>query len=96
MASQLFETLTLPDAIGILGALLYLASYAAVQTRQLDGNGLRFTAANTVAALFVLIGLAQNFNMVAAIIQITWLLIGGHRLLNAFAQKGGETLRKTW
>ncbi len=94
MASQLFESLTLPDVIGILGALLYLASYAAVQTRQLDGNGLRFTIANTVAALLVLIGLSRNFNIAAALIQITWLLIGGYRLFNVLTQKGGDTLRK--
>ena len=90
MAYPLFENFTFLDAIGIFGAVLYLATYAAVQMNLLDGNGLRFTAVNTVAALFVLIGLTQNFNMAAAIIQITWVMIGGYRLLVSYAKRDVE------
>ncbi len=95
MAVQMFGSLTLLDAIGLFGALLYLTSYVAVQTRKLDGNSLQFTAANTVAALFVLIGLFQNFNIAAAIIQITWVAIGGYRLFNYSFGKRAEISQKT-
>ncbi len=67
--------------IGLLGALLYLASYAAVQTGRLDGNGSLYALANTAAAALVLTSLFESYNPACAIIQVTWLIIGLARLL---------------
>jgi hypothetical protein len=73
--------ITLMEMLGIFGALLYLLSYTAVQTSRIDGNGLGYTIINTIAAGLVLLGLTQNFNLAAALIQIAWLLIGTSRLI---------------
>ena len=74
--------ITLMDGFGIVGAFLYLLAYSAVQTGQLDGNGASYTLVNTIAAGLVLLGLTQNFNIAAVIIQTSWLLIGTSRLVH--------------
>ncbi|MEM7530429.1 MAG: hypothetical protein AAF416_22810 [Pseudomonadota bacterium] len=70
--------------VGIAGAVLYLANYTSLQLRLLDGNGVLYTALNTLAAALVLAGLTFAFNPGAAIIQIAWLIIGTFGLLLRF------------
>jgi hypothetical protein len=76
--------ITLRDSLGIVGALLYLLAYSAVQIGHLDGNSASYTLVNTLAAGLVLLGLTENFNLAAVIIQTSWLLIGACRLVYAF------------
>lgn len=67
--------------IGLVGAALYLGSYAAVQIGRMDGNGTAYTVANTLAAALVLISLFDKYNTASVVIQVAWLSIGLTRLL---------------
>lgn len=61
---------------GITGALIYLMSFAAVQSGRLRGDSITYSAFNTVAALLVLSSLSVSFNPGAFIIQTSFATIG--------------------
>lgn len=63
------------DAIGLVGVVLYIAAYAALQLGLVQGSGYTYTVTNLVAALLVLVSLMESFNLSSAIIQITWIAI---------------------
>ncbi len=62
--------------IGVCGFVLYIASFAALQFRILDGNGFRYVVLNILAAIFVLISLVEAFNLASVLIQVSWIVIG--------------------
>ena len=64
------------QTIGLLGFFVYLASFAALQMRLLDGNGVAYAALNILAAALVLVSLTEAFNLASALIQISWIVIG--------------------
>ncbi len=64
------------QAFGVLGFLLYIAGFAALQTGHLDGNGLAYTLCSVSAATCVLISLAGAFNLASLLIQVSWICIG--------------------
>lgn len=68
--------MSLYQVIGLMGFLAYLGSFAALQMKLLDGNGVRYAALNILAACLVLISLTEAFNLASALIQISWILIG--------------------
>lgn len=63
------------DVFGIVGGCLYLVGYAALQLGFIRGQSYIYPLVNGVAAALVLIGLTQNFNLAAAAIQISWIVI---------------------
>ena len=65
----------IPEVAGLLGVLLYVGAYAALQTGLLRSNGYSYAAANLAAAALVLLSLSSNFNLSAAISQIVWIVI---------------------
>ena len=71
-----WEAGALPKGAGVAGALLYLFNYAGLQMRLIDGNGVTYTLIGMTAACLVLIGLTDQFNLGAAIIQVSWLVLG--------------------
>jgi len=68
--------LTVFDAFGLLGFIVYLAAFSALQFEWLDGNGRAYAWANILAASFVLVSLVEAFNLASALIQISWIIIG--------------------
>lgn len=62
------------DAAGILGATVYLGSYAALQLGILTNRGYAYPALNLVAASLMLTSLVGNFNPWSALIEICWIL----------------------
>ena len=64
------------QALGVFGFLLYIGSFAALQLRMLDGNGMVYTMCNLAAASLVLISLIYDFNLASALIQVSWIGIG--------------------
>lgn len=69
MPPQFYET------AGLLGVVLYLGSYAALQLGLIRGNSRTYTLLNLAAASFVLISLLTEFNLASAMIQISWIVI---------------------
>ncbi len=62
--------------IGVIGFLLYLLSFGSVQLGWLDGNSLAYSLANILAASLVAISLTVDFNLSAALIQGSWIILG--------------------
>lgn len=61
---------------GVVGSIIYVATFAAMQLGRIDGNGLRFTLLNILAASLVASSLFVEFNLSTALIQFSWLLAG--------------------
>ena len=66
---------TMYDAVGLLGVLIYIASYFALQLGWVRGQGYLYPAMNIAAAGCVLISLSTNFNLASATIQVTFIAI---------------------
>ena len=62
--------------IGVVGFLLYLLSFGSVQLGWLDVNSLAYSLANILAASLVAISLTVDFNLSAALIQGSWIILG--------------------
>lgn len=60
---------------GLLGVVLYLGSYAALQTGFVRGSSYAYAMLNLFAASLVLVSLFHSFNLSSAIIQIAWIVI---------------------
>src|SRR5271154_6366027 len=69
------STADIPEAAGLLGVILYVGAYAALQSGLLRSNGYTYAAANLAAASLVLLSLTIDFNLSAAISQIVWIVI---------------------
>lgn len=78
--------LSISEAIGLGGALLYSISYLLSAYDRLPSQSPLYYASKLVAATMVLISLSQNFNLASAIIQVFFItvsLIGITRHLDA-------------
>lgn len=62
-------------AVGLLGVVLYLAAYAALQLGFLRARGYAYPSLNLLAAICTLVGLFAAFNLSSALIQIAWIII---------------------
>ncbi|MDA8708096.1 hypothetical protein N9M10_01855 [Hellea sp.] len=76
-------TVTLYDVLGISGVVIILAAYLALQLDKLSVQDWRYSAANAVGALLILISLIFSFNLASFIIEIAWLLISLFGLFKA-------------
>ena len=79
--ADVFSTLggieaTWPQAIGILGFVIYVGGFLLVQARLMCGNGLWFPASKVVAALCVICSLSEAFNLATLLVQISFIAIG--------------------
>ncbi|SIO26407.1 hypothetical protein SAMN05444722_1086 [Rhodovulum sp. ES.010] len=72
---MLLEFDDLRDIVGPAGVLLYLGSYFALQSGLLRGHSYSYPALNMVAAGCVLFDLQSQFNLSAALIQVSWIAI---------------------
>lgn len=64
------------QVIGMMGFLVYIFAFGCVQLGCLDGNSLRYSLYNVLAASLVAISLFAEFNLSSAFIQGSWILIG--------------------
>ncbi|WP_288930183.1 cyclic nucleotide-binding domain-containing protein [uncultured Maritimibacter sp.] len=63
------------DGLGLLGAALYLGSYAGLQFGVIRGNSALYTILNLAASLAVLTSLFSQWNLSSAVIQTSWVVI---------------------
>ena len=61
---------------GLVGFVGYLAPYVLLQLGRIDANGVAYTTSNVAAASLVLVGLIEQFNLAAALIQVAWIAVG--------------------
>ncbi len=70
------ESFSLMQAIGLLGVTGYMSCFASLQLGLIDGNGRFFAMMSVINASLVLVSLMEQFNLPAAIIQISWITFG--------------------
>jgi len=80
-------TITLYDILGIGGVAIILIAYLLLQLEKLSAQDWRYSAANAVGALLILISLLFSFNLASFIIEIAWLLISIFGLFKAFSSR---------
>ncbi len=66
--------MTLPDAIGLVGVVLYVAAYASLQMGILGLADARYTVLNAVGGMAVIFSLMWSFNLAAFVTQVFWLI----------------------
>jgi CRP-like cAMP-binding protein len=62
-------------ALGVIGLLLYVGSYFALQLGLIRGDGWLFPALNLAAALSLILSLIEAFNPFAMAVQVAWTVI---------------------
>lgn len=80
-------TITLYDSLGIGGVVIILIAYLLLQLEKLTAQDWRYSAANAVGALLILISLLFSFNLASFIIEIAWLLISIFGLFKALSSR---------
>lgn len=63
------------NVVGLVGVVVYLGSYFILQAGLIRGQSYGYAGLNLFAACCVLFSLQQNFNLSAAIGQISWIAI---------------------
>lgn len=63
------------NIFGVFGVIVYLVSYLALQIGLIRGQGFLYPSLNILAAGLVLYSLQTNFNLSAALIQISFIII---------------------
>ncbi|MCR6636777.1 cyclic nucleotide-binding protein [Devosia sp.] len=64
----------LATAIGLIGAVAYLAGYALIQMRVLTIDDGRYAALNVLGGLALIYSLLWNFNLGSFLTQVAWLI----------------------
>jgi hypothetical protein len=72
------------DAAGLVGVVLFLGAYAALQTGLIRGTGYLYASLNLCAASLVLLSLMSAFNLSSAVIQVSWIIISAVGILRTF------------
>jgi CRP-like cAMP-binding protein len=66
---------TTSELVGLVGALVYIGAYFAMQLGLLAGQSYLYAGLNIVAAGCVLVSLRETFNLSSALIQTVWIAI---------------------
>ena len=78
------DSVTFPDAIGLIGVLIILIAYAALTLEKVNPKGWMYSAGNGLGAVLILISLAYSFNLASFVIEIAWLAISLYGLWKAW------------
>ncbi|QFY62596.1 cyclic nucleotide-binding protein (plasmid) [Rhizobium grahamii] len=84
--------MTLPDIVGLIGAVFYLTAYALLQLRVLAVEDSRTTLLNVLGGICLIYSLSCNFNLGSLVTQVAWLfftIIGYVRFRMARTRMGG-------
>ena len=71
------------DAIGIVGVGLILIAYLLLQTERLSSRSASYSLLNLLGALAILVSLAVDFNLSAALMEGCWVAISLFGLFKA-------------
>ncbi|THD34504.1 MAG: cyclic nucleotide-binding protein [Sphingomonas sp.] len=79
--------MTLYDAIGLAGTALILGTYALTVAGRVDAKQPAALLGNFLAASLILVSLAHDFNLSAAIVESAWALIAGIGLMRVVLKR---------
>lgn len=85
--------MSLPDIIGLLGAVFYLTAYALIQLRIYTVDDAIITLLNILGGVALIYSLSWNFNLGSIITQVAWLLftIIGYARYRVMARRRATT-----
>jgi hypothetical protein len=84
--------LSIYDLAGFLGAAIIVVAYLAMQQRWLNALDWRFSAANLLGSLLILISLWFEWNFPSVVIEIFWALISLMGLARSLAERRRRNL----
>ncbi|SFJ20717.1 CBU_0592 family membrane protein [Celeribacter neptunius] len=76
MSFYVFDMPLLCRAIGVVGSVIYVGGFAALQMHWIESKGLAYSLSKIVGALFILVSLSVDFNLASAITQLCFLSFG--------------------
>lgn len=79
--------ISVPDILGIVGVVLILTAYLALQLEKMDPKSVAYSFLNGAGAAFILVSLYFDFNLSAALIESAWLLISIFGLFKAMRSR---------
>lgn len=79
------------DALGVLGAILYIGNYARLVLRRASADNASYFVVNLLAASLVLTSLTQVFNLGAALIQLFFVAMSLLGIVDRW-----QPLRRLW
>ncbi|KDA04473.1 CBU_0592 family membrane protein [Hyphomonas oceanitis] len=71
------------DAIGIVGVVLTLLAYLLLQAERIESRSRLYSALNLFGSVAILVSLAFDFNLSAALMEGCWALISLYGLVKA-------------
>lgn len=77
------------DALGLIGALFYLAAFAGLQLGRLDPREPPALLMNLAGAVLVTISLLSAFNLAAIVLQLAWGGMAVYGLVRRLAVRTG-------
>ena len=80
-------TITFYDILGVGGVIVILIAYLLLQLEKLSVLDWRYSVANALGAILILISLYFSFNLASFIIEIAWLLISIFGLFKALSSR---------
>lgn len=75
--------LELHDILGTIGVALIIVMYLLLQSGRMTTDNLQFSIWNAVGSVLILISLAYEFNLSAALVEGFWLLISIYGFIRA-------------
>jgi hypothetical protein len=84
------DAFTWPDALGLAGVVVILIAYAASQAGKVEVRDVRYSLANAIGAIAILVSLYYSFNLASFVIEIFWLLISVYGLWRALSERPPE------
>jgi hypothetical protein len=84
--------LSIYDLAGFLGAAIIVVAYLAMQQRWLNALDWRFSAANLLGSLLILVSLWFEWNFPSVVIEIFWALISLMGLVRSLAERRRRNL----
>lgn len=73
--------LTIPNILGLIGAVLFVVAYAGMHLEKLDPHGVTALLMNLIGAVLVLISLAYDFNLPSFVLETIWGLVAAYGLI---------------
>ena len=75
------------DAVGALGGVLILYAYLLLQLGRLRVEGLAYSLLNWAGGALVLFSLSHEFNLAAALLEFTWMMISSAGIVGWFMRR---------
>jgi hypothetical protein len=83
----MWDDLTVPDAIGSVGALMLCAGYFLVSRRRVDPEGFSYQLMNLAGSVLLLVSLWFRPNPGAILIELIWAAIASSALVRILRRR---------